>query len=278
MLSTDSGAPAPSTEAPSSSGNILDDAYAAALATFEAQAPEQVEAAPAPAADAHAGDEPAAAPDKLSWADELARATPEQARLLKSLQADYTRKTMQVAEKQKELDRLLAEAKAKTAVAPPAQDASGDIDIFDPAALQAYIQQQVDARLQAAQAPVIEAQRRAEAESAYNAFVAAHSDIEDPAIAAEIDRQLDASEHMTLEQAYYIAKGKIGYRPAPAPVPAAAPAPAYNPRDGQRAAMQSVGRPGGPIPGGKVAPPSAMELRNMSLEEIVEASAAQMQR
>ena len=214
-----------------------------------------------------AAEQPATKPS-LSWREAIESATPEQAALLKQMQADYTRKTTDLAQQRKALEAQAAALAAAKRAPPPAEATAAlpdEVDVFDPASLNVYIEKRIADALAQREAPLLAKQREAEVLNAYQQFVAANPDVEaDPVIAAEVDALLDANENLSLEHAYLIAKGKHGGRATPAP---AAPAP--NPaRESRREAASQVARPGGTAPDTRLASPTGSDLRGMSSSDI----------
>lgn len=235
---------------------LLDMARAKHMTAATPAAPVEAPAAPA---------QPSA--EGLSWREEYNAAPPQVQALMRQMQADYTRKTQELAEQRKALSGGKAAKQPDPAPAPAAPAA--DFDPFDPASLDALIEQRVQQALLEREAPLRAAQKQAEAEAAYTKFVETYPDIEsDPMVQAAVGEELDANENLSLEQAYFIAKGRLALRPAaPAPAPAAAPA---DPRAAQRAALAGIGHGHNGAASGKATRPTPADLRGKSTEELLD--------
>jgi len=180
--------------------------------------------------------------DAPPTADVMANLPPEARAVLKRLQADYTRKTQELAAQRKTLaaERAALEAEQDAAVLAPPKKAvakridPATLDPLDPAQLAAFIEQQVADRLAAERAPVAAAAQQRQAAAAVQKFAAEHPDLAD--LEDEIAALLEANEHLDLETAYYAVKGRKGGAGAGGPRVAVPP--------GRRAVARQLGGSG----------------------------------
>lgn len=135
---------------------------------------------------------------------------PEDAKkILANLRSDYTRKTQEIARQQKELEaqrQALLESDAYKNIQQKAQEAPVDADPWDPNAFNTRIEQEVAKRLAEVLKPMQEEyttqQRRAKLEK----FKSENPDLE--TYKSEIVEVLKTNDNLSLEQAYYLVKGK----------------------------------------------------------------------
>ena len=135
---------------------------------------------------------------------------PEDAKkILANPRSDYTRKTQEIARQQKELEaqrQALLESDAYRNIQQKAQEAPVDADPWDPNAFNTRIEQEVAKRLAEVLKPMQEEyttqQRRAKLEK----FKSENPDLE--TYKTEIVEVLKTNDNLTLEQAYYLVKGK----------------------------------------------------------------------
>lgn len=178
--------------------NILADAHAKADAReAEAQAEQHAEES------RKAG---------LSWEQAMAEAPPHVQTLMKSMRADYTRKTQELAQERKALaaereallksgtlDRLRAQADADP----------GELNPFDEASIAARIEREVARRLHEALAPIEQEHKQAQAKQEYHSFLERNPDLKtDPEIRKEVYTALQKNPALDLESAYYAVKGR----------------------------------------------------------------------
>lgn len=106
----------------------------------------------------------------LSWNDAIARVPPDIAKLMKNMQADYTRKTTALAEQRREfLREREALMKGKQALAD-----DGDVPEYDPfneASIQARIEREVSRRLREVLEPMEAEYQTMKAEDDYQRFL-----------------------------------------------------------------------------------------------------------
>jgi CRISPR/Cas system CMR-associated protein Cmr5 small subunit len=147
--------------------------------------------------------------DGLSWAETLKTAPPEMQKLLRSMQADYTRKTQTLAEERKALrSEREALAKGRSGLKPPAEMPAWDP--WSEASVDARIEAEVRKRLQEALEPVEASYKEAQATSAYNSFVAENPDlVSNKDLRAEVGAMLQKNENLDLETAYWAVKGRM---------------------------------------------------------------------
>jgi colicin import membrane protein len=171
---------------------------ATAQATAEAQAEKQGAADDA-MADVASG--------KLSWGDALKRVPPDVAKLMRGMQADYTRKTQELASAKKEAlaerEALLKGARElKTREVP-------EYDPFNEESIQARIENEVAKRLGDMLKPMQDEYEIKAAEASYQTFITENPDLKtDTALRSEVQRQLEANPGLDLETAYWAAKGR----------------------------------------------------------------------
>lgn len=175
--------------------------------------------------------------EELSTAEIMAKLSPEARALAKRLQGDYTRKTQALARERAKLaaerEALRAEADAQLLELPKRKAERIDpktLDPLDPAQLAAFIEQQVQDRLDAERAPVVASARQRAAQLAVEKFKADHDDFADHE--DTIADLLTKDENLSLEAAYWIAVGRAS-RPARGAKQGASPA--------RRAAARQLG-------------------------------------
>lgn len=202
---------------------------------------------------------------KLSWADAMKRVPPDVAKLMKQMQADYTKKTQELSSQKKEILRereaLLRGYKA------PEKKPLPEYDPYSEESVAARIQAEVDRRLAEVLAPAREEFEVLQAEAQYNDFVSANPDFESDAdLRAETQKILEADDRIDLETAYWAAKGRLSSARQKA-----SQAKAQATREAARATAQTAtGLPRRPT--GPVARPSAQDLKSMSTADILAAA------
>jgi len=209
-----------------------------------------------------ADDGGAEAPAGLSWEAALKRVPPDVAKLMKSMQADYTRKTQEVASQRKELLREReALSKGMAQVKPPAELPA--YDPFDEGSIKARIEAEVARRLQETMAPIMAEHEMLQAEEEYQVFLRQAPDFEtDEALRGEVQKVLEANPAIDLETAYWAVKGRRGTQ-ASAEAKAADKA--------RKAAEREAAQRGTALPRRGAAPvrPAAAEVKRMSTEDIL---------
>lgn len=217
MLTTlDSSASAGTLTAQTSSapGTSLAETVLAQAQAAQAAPPPGDKAKAAPAAETQAEKQGAAddamadvASGKLSWGDALKRVPPDVAKLMRGMQADYTRKTQELASAKKEAlaerEALLKGARElKTREVP-------EYDPFNEESIQARIENEVAKRLGDMLKPMQDEYEIKAAEASYQTFITENPDLKtDTALRSEVQRQLEANPGLDLETAYWAAKGR----------------------------------------------------------------------
>lgn len=141
---------------------------------------------------------------KLSWADVLKTATPEQVELLKGIQASYTKKHQALAEERKSFARdreariKELEAKVKPAAELP------EYDPYNPESIDARIAQRLNDQTRTELEALRAEQAVAQLEQSFTAFTTEHPDaLSDPAINGGIQKLLREDPNISFEDAYY---------------------------------------------------------------------------
>lgn len=213
---------APSPQAGVSSGvSVAESVMQAALAhhavsSFDIPG-DEADAGTVPEAEAQPGDEgepPVAEPPaegkgrKLSWTDALKQVPPDIRKLMKEMQADYTRKTQELSEQRKEfLREREALMRGQQALKPPEE--MPEYDPFNEASIAARIQAEVNKRLAEALEPMKREYEVMAAEEQYQSFLTEHPDFQtDKALRADVQKALEANKALDLESAYWAAVGR----------------------------------------------------------------------
>tara|TARA_R110000796_G_scaffold3315_3_gene13045 strand:- start:1616 stop:2230 length:615 start_codon:yes stop_codon:yes gene_type:complete len=141
----------------------------------------------------------------------MARVTesdPAAAALMKSMQADYTRKTQEASQLRKDaLRERAAFLKGKEAI--KAKEELPEYDPWTESTVTARIESEVATRLNALLEPMKQEYQTLAAEESYNTFVDHHADFtSDTELRSEVQVLLEASPSLDLETAYWAAKGK----------------------------------------------------------------------
>ncbi len=145
---------------------------------------------------------------KLSWAQAMDRVPPDIAKLMKQMQADYTRKTQDVAEQRREFKRE-REALLRGTANLKAPDELPDYDPFNEQSIAARIEAEVAKRLREVLDPMEQEYHSMKAEDSYKSFLSEHPDLEtDEGLRSDIQVMLEGNESLDLETAYFAAKGR----------------------------------------------------------------------
>ena len=171
-------------------------------------------------ADAQAGDAPEGVDGKLSWEEAVKRVPPGVAKLMRKMQADYTKKTQEVATQRKELQQE-RESLLKMKVEVPTD--LGEYDPFNEGSVQKRIEAEVAKRMKELLEPMQQEAELLKAENDYSNFLAENPDFKtDTGLRSEVQSLLEANPSLDLNTAYWAAKGKQGkFKAAPATSPAA---------------------------------------------------------
>ena len=179
------------------------------LASEPALVDDQVDAAPDEEVDVEV-DEGDDGPTRrsLSWNEAIERVPPDIARLMRNMQADYTKKTQALAEQRRDFSgEREALRKGKTKL-----DEERELPEYDPFnedSVRARIEREVNRRLREVLEPMQAEYETMQAEDDYQKFLAEHPDFEgDVERRSEVQHLLERNESLDLETAYYAARGK----------------------------------------------------------------------
>jgi len=135
---------------------------------------------------------------------------PEDAKkILANLRSDYTRKTQELSAKQRELEsqrQALLESDAYKAIQAKATEAPVDADPWDPQAFNQRIEQEVAKRLADVLKPMQTEWEVQQRRAKLDKFKSENPDLE--TYKTEIVEVLKTNDNLSLEQAYYLVKGK----------------------------------------------------------------------
>ena len=144
----------------------------------------------------------------LSWEDAMRKVPPDIARLMRNMQADYTKKTQALASQRKEFLRE-REALLKGKQAIQDREEIPKYDPFDEDSVKARIEVEVNRRLREVLEPMQAEYETMQAEDDYQRFIADHPDFEsDTGLRSEVQHLLESNESLDLETAYWAARGK----------------------------------------------------------------------
>ena len=173
--------------------------------------------------------EPAPEPEGLregeSWDKLFDQADEQSQRAMQQLRADYTRKTQELAQERKKLEEQaqniqamkmnLEDNAAYKAIQEAAQAETGDFDPYDTASFERYVNRIVAERLQSVLQPMAEQQMKATAQTKVQAFMNNHPDLQtDEGLKTEVRQTLLDNESLTLQDAYWIVKGRRSHTDA----------------------------------------------------------------
>lgn len=135
-----------------------------------------------------------------------------------NLRSDYTRKTQELARMRKDLEAQAAESRRQSEVimnGPMAKTLSNinteeEYDLFDPEGMKKEIQRQAQIMLRDMLAPAQEELRNQQRKLQLDQFKADNPELTDPKYRTEIMNLLKTRPELKLEDAFYIAKSKIG--------------------------------------------------------------------
>ena len=169
--------------------------------------------------------EPESLREGESW-DKVYDQVPESAqRAMASLRKDYTRKTQELAEQRKaiqaEQEKLsalrmnLEDNAAYKAIQEAAQAETGDFDPYDTQSFERYVNRIVAERLQSVLQPMAEQQMQAQAKAKVQSFMSQHPELQtDEMFKGEVRKTLLSNENLTLQDAYWIVKGRQSHQTA----------------------------------------------------------------
>ena len=144
----------------------------------------------------------------LSWEQAIKSVPPDIAKLMRNMQADYTRKTQELSEQRKS---FIAEREAlmKGKQSLTLEGDLPDYDPFDEATIQARIEREVNKRLQMVLEPMQAEYEQQVAQDSYKTFLSEHPDFEtDTGLRSEVQHLLESNDSLDLETAYWAARGK----------------------------------------------------------------------
>lgn len=148
----------------------------------------------------------------LSWEQAMAEAPPHVQALMKSMRADYTRKTQELAAERKSLAaerEALLKSGTLDKLKATAEADPGELNPFDEASIAARIEREVARRLHEALAPIEQEHKQAQAKQEYHSFLQKNPDLKtDPEIRKEVYTALQKNPALDLESAYYAVKGR----------------------------------------------------------------------
>jgi len=137
-------------------------------------------------------------------------------KIIANLRSSYTKKTQELAEQQKimkqHVEEITAQRKAMfdsdfySNIQQQAGQENKDLDPYDPKSFESRIQNEVAKRMQEMLKPMKQAQELQQQKYALETFKREHPDLE--SIKKDVAGVLMQNEHMNLEQAYWVVKGK----------------------------------------------------------------------
>ena len=144
----------------------------------------------------------------LSWEQAVKSVPPDIAKLMRGMQADYTRKTQEVAEQRKDFIREReALMKGKAAIEAPAE--LPEYDPFNEDSINARIQAGIAKGLKAMLEPMQAEYEQMQAQDSYKSFLQEHPEFEtDTGLRSEVQSLLEGNDSLDLETAYWAARGK----------------------------------------------------------------------
>jgi hypothetical protein len=198
----------------------------------------------------------------LSWEQAIKSVPPDIAKLMRNMQADYTRKTQELSEQRKS---FMAEREAlmKGKQSLTLEGDLPDYDPFDEATIQARIEREVNKRLQMVLEPMQAEYEQQVAQDSYKTFLAEHPDFEtDTGLRSEVQHLLESNDSLDLETAYWAARGKRAKQEA---------AQASQERAAKRAAAKEAALKGtgSPRRAGTQGRPSRGDLKRASAADIL---------
>tara|TARA_R100000951_G_scaffold30186_1_gene26030 strand:+ start:739 stop:1566 length:828 start_codon:yes stop_codon:yes gene_type:complete len=144
----------------------------------------------------------------LSWNDAIERVPPDIARLMRNMQADYTKKTQALANQRRDFVRE-REALMKGKTTLDEERELPEYDPFNEDSMKARIEQEVNRRLRDVLEPMQAEYETMQAEDDYQKFLVEHPEFEkDVELRSEVQHLLERNESLDLETAYYAARGK----------------------------------------------------------------------
>jgi hypothetical protein len=143
-----------------------------------------------------------------SWEQAVKSVPPDIAKLMRSMHADYTRKTQELSSQRKDFVRE-REALMRGKKALTTREELPEYDPFNEDSINARIEQEVTLRLQQVLEPMQAEYEQMAAQDNYKAFVSEHPDFEsDTGLRSEVQHLLEGNDSLDLETAYWAARGK----------------------------------------------------------------------
>jgi hypothetical protein len=157
--------------------------------------------------------------DGESWDSVYKNQPDEVKRAMQSLRKNYTQKTQELSKQRKEakqqhekalaLQKNLYESDAYKNLQSLADEAGEEFDPFDESSFKKYVEKAVAKRLQSVLEPMYKEQQKVQARQKLNNFMDEHQELKtDDKFKAEVKTVLVNNENLSLEQAYWIVKGK----------------------------------------------------------------------
>lgn len=165
----------------------------------------------------------APAPETLregeSWDSIYSNQPPEVQRAMAEMRKMTTQKTQELATQRKQLEAqaqalqaqqlALQDNAAYKAIKQQAEADVGEFDPYDPQSFERYVQKQVASRLQQILEPMAQQQAKTQAQTKVQSFIAEHPELQtDDSFKAEVRKTLLANDNYTLQDAYWIVKGR----------------------------------------------------------------------
>lgn len=169
------------------------------------------------------GDEPPP-PETLregeSWDSIYSKQPPEVQRAMAEMRKMTTQKTQELAAQRKEIEAAqrsiqsqqlaLQDNQAYRAIKEQAEADAGEFDPYDPKSFQRYVEKQVAQRLQSILEPMAQQQMKQSAQQKVQGFMSEHPELKtDTELKNQVRETLLGNESLTLQDAYWIVKGRI---------------------------------------------------------------------
>jgi len=145
--------------------------------------------------------------------DETLAALPDDAKkLLANMRRDYTQKTQAIADERRQIEAqraALFESEAFKALQEMSNKEMGEFDPYNPDSVVEHIKRQVAEQFTEVLKPMRDQQFKAQSKAKLQAFMSEHPDLRtDDALRGNVKELMLGDEHIRLDQAYWIAKGK----------------------------------------------------------------------
>tara|TARA_R110002020_G_scaffold468586_1_gene693013 strand:+ start:47 stop:907 length:861 start_codon:yes stop_codon:yes gene_type:complete len=147
-----------------------------------------------------------------SWDSVMEGQPADVQRAMQSLRSDYTRKTQAISEQRKQLEaqqRVMLESDVVKQLKEVAEHDDGEFDPFNPDSFNKYVNKVVATKMQELLQPMHEAQQKANAKAKVDVFMEKHPELKtNTEFRKDVREVLMDNEHMDLQSAYWIVKGK----------------------------------------------------------------------